>query len=83
MPTKKKKVSPKNPKSQNLVLYVQNNEPSIKLFSDPKKAMKFVDKFTKDNPDPQDGYWIDFVITDIRGEIVMMDQTGIEIDEQP
>jgi hypothetical protein len=77
MPAKKKiqKV-----KSQNLVLYVENSTPNMKLFSDPKKAIKFADKFTKDNPNPMDGYWVDFVITDIRGEIIPMEFNGV--DEQ-
>jgi hypothetical protein len=52
--TKAKKVS--------FVHYVDNSTPKIKYFNSESSMKRFVNKFLKENPDPMDGYWVDFYV---------------------
>jgi hypothetical protein len=59
-------------KSRNIVVYVENSTPRGKVFTNAKSMMVFVNKFNKMYPKEarmNDGYWIDLIITDIKGEI--------------
>lgn len=71
----KKSVKPNSgtPKTRTLVLYVENSSPSIKLFSSKKSATTFINAFKKRYTNPDDGYWVDLLITDITGEITSLD----------
>ena len=66
---KSKKVN----KTKNLVMYVENSSPKAKFFDDVTSAMNFVELFKATNPVPMDGYWVDYVIADIKGEIIPVD----------
>lgn len=59
----------------NLVMYVANCTPKIKKFADLKKANAFVKKFQKQYPDSlamDTGYWIDYMVQDVHGEVVFL-----------
>ena len=80
---KKTKAKPKKPKlkskeSKNLVIYVENCSPKVKQFTTPTKALAFANDFITLFPNPNDGYWVDFVLTDIK-EVVNFD--GVEIEK--
>jgi len=77
----KKKLKAKKtikPSGKNIVVYVDNSIQKVKVFKDLKKALSFVETYTKENPDPMDGYWIDLLVTNINGKVVAMDQMEIE-----
>lgn len=58
-----------SPKPLYLVHYVDDSTPKLKKFASEKAAQAFVKKFQKENPLPQDGFWVDYLISDIRGEV--------------
>lgn len=56
-----------------MVLYVEDSTMKARLFKEAKKAIKFVETFTKKHPDPMEGYWVDMLVTDITGDITSLD----------
>jgi hypothetical protein len=62
----------KSPKGKHFVSYVENSEPKLRFFTKKTDVQKFVDSFTKKNPEPTDGYWVDFVCYDV-GSFVAID----------
>jgi hypothetical protein len=66
MPKKKAKKD----KKYSLVVYVVDSSPTVKKFKDAEKAMDFVYRFTNEHPNVSDGYWVDYVITDIKGDFI-------------
>ena len=61
-----------NIKPYNLLVYVLNSTPHMRKFDTMEQMGKFVEKFQKKYPDYMSidsGNWIDYVISDIRGEI--------------
>lgn len=82
--TKKKAVkSPKKSKSKNLVLYIEDSTMKGKLFTDIMKAQGFADKFKKDHPNPMNGYWVELIVSDIRGNITPEYDSPLEITYVP
>jgi hypothetical protein len=75
---KKKVASKAKPTSKNLVTYVENSSPKIKVFSSAAKAKFFIDTFNKKYPTPQDGWWVDLLVTGITGKVVSFDTLEIE-----
>lgn len=58
--------------SYNLLFYVVNSTPTMKKFDTMEEMGEFVEKFQKKYPDHMSidsGHWIDYVISDVRGEI--------------
>ena len=51
-----------------IVRYVENCTPKTKKLNDIEKMEAFIKKFSKEYPDEEIGYWIDFYVTDICGE---------------
>ena len=62
----------KSPKGKHFVSYVEDSSPKLKFFNKKADVQKFVDAFTKKNPEPMDGYWVDFVCYDV-GSFVAID----------
>jgi hypothetical protein len=57
----------------NLLMYVANSSPKIKRFDDIKDLNSFVAKFDLKYPDAtagETGYWIDYAVTGITGELI-------------
>lgn len=86
VPMKKKQQKTRVKKSKtnkNLVLYVEDCTLKGKVFSDSKSLASFVKAFNKKYPSNTNAYqdnWLDLVVTDIKGEITVMD-AGLEIAE--
>jgi hypothetical protein len=53
------------------VRYVDNSTPNLKRFKTLKAAKDFVAKFKKKNPDPSDGWWVDYIVV---GQILEADE---------
>ncbi len=53
------------------VQYVDNSTPTLKRFKTLKAAKDFVAKFKKKNPNPNDGWWVDYIIC---GEVLPIDE---------
>jgi len=67
-----KKTVKKTTKSYNLLMYVENCTPKLKKFADMKDMQAFVEDFHKQYPEAEastSGYWVDYVITDIKGKV--------------
>lgn len=64
-------------KNRNMVLYVEDSTMKAKVFEDAKSAIKFAEDFKKYYSDPENGYWVDLLVTDIRGDIKSLDTTEI------
>jgi hypothetical protein len=56
-----------------LVYYVDNCSPKAKLFKIKKSATDFIKNFQKKYPNPDDGYWVDFLVSEIHGKIEYFD----------
>lgn len=54
------------------VVFVENSCSTVKSFAALKDAKAFKAQFLKDNPDPYDGYWVDFIVS---GEFIYMDDS--------
>lgn len=83
---KKKSIKKANKKSKNntysLLLYVENNSPKLKKFSTNKELGEFIDDFNRKYPDymlNESDNWIDFCVTDIKGDIHFFCD-GIEVE---
>jgi hypothetical protein len=61
-------------KAFSVVYYVVDSSPKLARFKTKKDATVFIEKFQKENPSPHDGYWIDFLISDVRGDITYFDE---------
>jgi hypothetical protein len=70
---KKSEKKSEEPKSSHYVHFVENCTPGLKKFNSEKAAIAFVRKFQKENPHPADGYWVDFLISDVRGNTIFFD----------
>ena len=57
-------------KSNVYIHYVDNSTPLLKKFKTLKAAQAFATKFKKANPDPMDGFWVDFIVI---GEVIPVD----------
>ena len=68
----------RKPKTVNLVFYVNNSTLKVKRFNSANAAVDFVSIFKANNPNIQEGFWVDCVITDIKGDIIPMDDWSIE-----
>lgn len=66
---KSRKMRKKVVKNRNIVLFVEDSVMKAKVFADAKSATKFVENFKKNYEDPESGYWVDLLVTDIRGDI--------------
>ena len=75
---KSTKTKSKLAKATHLVLYVENSEPKNKLFKSFKSAKAFVSDFTNTHIDPMDGYWVDYIISDIHGGVYVIDGAEVE-----
>jgi hypothetical protein len=59
-------------KEYNLLVYVDDSELKMKKFDSFEEMGKFVEKFQKKYPDhlaSDSGYWIDYCITKIHGDV--------------
>lgn len=74
---KPRKMRKKVTKNRNMVLYVEDSTMKAKVFEDAKSANKFVEDFKKNQLDPENGYWVDLLVTDIRGDIKYLDTMEI------
>lgn len=81
MPTKKKarKTRKSVTKNRNMVLYVEDSTMKVRIFKDAGSANKFAEDFKRNNPDPYSGYWVDLLVTNIKGEITSLD--SLEVSE--
>lgn len=64
-----------------ILMYVENCTPKIKKFKTTDELGKFVDAFNKQYPDyasVDSGYWVDFCVTGIAGDIHFFTD-GIEV----
>jgi hypothetical protein len=77
MPTKKKPKKPKAKKSKNLVLYVEDSTMKCKVFDDIDILNCFVKEYRKIYSNPYDGFWIDLIVTDIKGKIDSVDSIEV------
>ena len=62
----------KKNKPYHLLVYVANCETKVKRFETTEAMGKFIDKFNKKYPESEaseSGYWTDYSITDISGEV--------------
>ena len=75
---KSTKTKSKLAKVTHLVLYVEDSFPKNKLFKSFKSAKAFVSDFTSQYTDPMDGYWVDYLISDIHGSVHVID--GVEVE---
>lgn len=50
--------------------YVEDSSPKFKIFTSVKTAKLFADKFRRNNPEPDRGSWIEFII---KGELMFSD----------
>jgi len=58
-----------------LLFYVENCESKVQRFYDKKKLAHFVNKFLKKYPredSPTTGYWVDYAVFDVHGDIVFI-----------
>lgn len=72
---KKKAKKKTNKKAYHLVFYVENCTPYVRRYGDKEKLKKFVAKFMKKHPSAEaiygtSGYWVDYAVFDIKGDIV-------------
>lgn len=67
-------------KKYHLVKYVYNSEPRLRTFKTLKAMNQWVSTYTKKHVDPENGYWIDFSITGITGEITILDDVNIPLE---
>ena len=61
-----------SPKPYNTLFYVENSTPILQKFDTMEEMGKFVAKFQKKYPDHMSidsGNWIDYVISDVRGDV--------------
>jgi len=75
---KKTKAKAKAKKVKNLVFFVDNSTPRIANFSTAKEALEFANNFRDTQGNPNDGYWVDLVVSDIQGEVTLFDNVEIE-----
>lgn len=68
-PKAKPAKKPAKAKTKNLVLYVENCTPKVKVFDAAIKAKNFVKEFNKKYAELREDNWADLIITDIRGDI--------------
>ena len=67
----KKKIN----KPSHLLFYVVNCDTKVQRFYDKKKVTHFINKFNKKYPREEvceSGSWIDYVVFDVKGEIVFI-----------
>lgn len=53
----------------------------LKKFKTLKAMNSFIAKYKKKYSDAEDGFWVDFSITDISGEIKILDGFNIPVEE--
>lgn len=53
------------------VHYVNDSSPTLKKFKTLKAAKAFVAKFRKKNPNPNEGFWVDYLVA---GQILEADE---------
>ena len=53
------------------VHYVDNSSPTLKKFKTLKAAKDFKTKFQKKHPNPDDGWWVDFIVA---GQVLEADE---------
>jgi len=58
------------PKQAIVVYYVCDAEPKAKTFKTMDRALEWADQYTRENPDPMQGYWVDQVVS---GTVVTYD----------
>lgn len=69
-------------KKYHLLAYVENSSSRLKKFNSLKALNKFVHDFNKKYPDHlavQTGYWIDYCITGITGDVVVNNELSIKV----
>jgi len=69
------------PKSKCLVIYVENSSPKSKIFETEKSAWNFIDKYKDDHPDVRDGWWVEYLVTNIKGEVYYLDLNNSSEEE--
>jgi hypothetical protein len=57
-------------KKFHLVYYVADSTAYLKKFKTIKALNEFVLEFQSQHLDPMDGYWIDFAVTNVTGDIL-------------
>ena len=65
-----------------ILMYVLDSTPKLKKFSSMELMHKFVNKFQKKYPDQEavnSGYWIDFVISGVTGDVTFFTD-GISLE---
>ena len=70
-----KKTGNKGGGAYHILMFVQDSTPYIKKFKTTDEMGKFIDAFNKKYPDEQainSGYWLDFCITDITGDLHLL-----------
>lgn len=64
----------KQTKSFHIIHYVEDSTPKLKKFNSISKLNDFRLKFESDHPNGErDGYWVDFIITDVHGKFISVD----------
>lgn len=74
----KKSKSPVKTKGRSLLLFVENCSPRAKFYENAEEAKAFIKDFKKNSPDKWEGYWVDYLITDIQGEVLCFDDAQID-----
>lgn len=63
-----------------LVKYVFNSEPRLRKFKTLKAMNAWIASYKKKHKDVYEGYWVDFSVTNITGDVTILDDVNIPLE---